>query len=487
MEMGLEKKRFLSMKKVKCVLIDPPDKLVTYTEVFAFAKASEDKLGGKSDFCQKEGVPASTQMHEVYPPLGLLYIAAVLEENSIDVCLIEARAMGLSHDEVIEEVRKENPDFVGITAITARINSALYLSAKVKEINPDIKVVLGGPHVHFEHRDVINDPAVDFCVRGEGELTTLELIKTVLENGNLQEVKGITFKEGDEVIVTPDRPYVANLDTLSFPARELLQSPVYRGLWTEGKTFTPMLATRGCPYLCQFCDAPAIWGRVHRRRSAENVLDELEQVYNEFGVRYVRFVDDLLVANKKWAIELCRGIRKRCLNDLSWACDGRVGLMSYELLEELKKANCKVIFYGIEFGNQRILDFCKKGFTIEQVKETIEMTSKVGVSSYGYFMLGYPTETIETVEDTINLAVELALDYGMDSAGFSIVTPFPGTGLYEYCERNNMLKSTDWSQYSYQLGKGIIKLEHITDEELATLYERALYEFQFREKLQQFV
>jgi len=453
-------------RKIKCVLIDPPDEI--------------------PHSYQEESASQSTQMHEVYPPLGLLYIAAVLQQNGIDVRLVEARAMGLSHDEVIEEVKEENPDFVGITAITARINSALYLSAKVKEFNPDVKVILGGPHIHFEHIAVISEPSVDFCVRGEGEITTLDLIETASSGGNLQEVKGVTFKENNNVIINPDRPFFQNLDTFPFPARQLLQSPVYKGLWTEGETFSPMLATRGCPYLCQFCDAPAIWGRVHRRRSVANVLDELEQIYKRLGVRYIRFVDDLLIANKKWAIQLCRGILERGLDDLSWACDGRVGLMSEELLEELKGANCKVIFYGIEFGNQRILDFCKKGFTAEQVRQTIEMTSKVGISSYGYFMMGYPTETMETVEDTINLAVELALDYGMDSAGFSIVTPFPGTGLYEYCKKNNMLKSTDWSQYSYQLGKGVIRLEHITDEELATLYERGLYEFQFREKLCQF-
>lgn len=475
------------MKEIEFVLIDPPDE----------TPANACALAGKPYFYQKQDASRSTQMHEVYPSLGLLYIAAVLEENGIGVHLIEARSMGLSHDEVIEEVstlggsasggKKDSPHFVGITVITARISSALYLSAKVKEINPDTKIILGGPHVHFEHRTVINDPSVDFCVRGEGEITVLELIKTVSEGGSLQDVKGITFKEGAQVIVTPDRSHVTDLDALPFPARGLLQSPAYRGLWTEGKAFSPMLATRGCPYFCQFCDAPAIWGRMHRRKSVTSVLDELEQIYNEFGVRYVRFVDDLLVANKKWAIELCRGILGRGLDDLSWVCDGRVGLMSEELLEELKKANCKIIFYGIEFGNQRILDLCKKGFTIEQVKETIEITSKVGISSYGYFMMGYPTETVETVEDTINLAIKLALDYGMDSAGFSIVTPFPGTGLYEYCKKNDMLKSTDWSQYAYQLGKSIIRLEHIADEELAVLYERALYEFQFREKLKQYV
>lgn len=170
----------------------------------------------------------------------------------------------------------------------------------------------------------------------------------------------------------------------------------------------------------------------------------------------------------------------------TWACDGRVGLISEELLYEMKNAGCRVIFYGIEFGNQGILDFCKKGFTVKQVYETIEMTSKVGISSYGYFMIGYPTETVETIEETINLSKDLALNYGMDSAGFSIITPFPGTALFEYCEKNKMLKTLDWSRYSYQLQKGVIELKHISDEKLYELYERVLYEFQFKEQLYQF-
>jgi len=454
-------------RKIKCVLIDPPDE--------------------SPNFFQKQNTPKVTEMHEVYPSLGPLYIAATLKQNNIDVHLIEARTENLSYDKVIEEVKKEDPDFVGITVITSRISNALYLSAKVKEINPDIKVILGGPHINFEHKTVITNTSVDFCVRGEGEITVLHLITCVSNGGNLRDIRGITFKaKNNEVIITPDRPFIQDLDILPFPDRELLHSPAYKGTWTEGEAFSPMLATRGCPFLCQFCAAPTIWGRLQRRRSVVNVLDELEEIYNKFGVRYIRFVDDLLVVNQKWAIELCRGMIKRGLNDLSWACDGRVGVMSEELLEELKKANCKVIFYGIEFGNQRILDLSKKGINVTQVKETIEMTLKAEISSYGYFMMGYPTETVETVEDTINLATELGLEYGMDSAGFSIVTPFPGTELYKYCQRNNMLKSTDWNRYSYQRGESIIKLKNITDKELKALYEKALYEFKFKEKLRQF-
>ncbi len=451
---------------VKCVLVDPPDRV--------------------SDMAKSHGATNATKMHEVYPPLGLAYIAATLLENSIDVSLIEARTRSLSHDEVIKKIEKEAPQFVGITAITARINSALYLAEKVKKISPDIKVILGGPHIHFEHKTVINNDSVDFCVRGEGEITSLDLINCLTKGGDLTAIKGITFKRDNDIIVNPDRPFVKSLDTFAFPARNLLHNPAYRGLWTEGQTFSPVLSTRGCPYHCAFCAAPRIWGRKHRRRSVENVLDELEQIYKEFGVRYIRFLDDLLIVNKKWTIDLCRGMAERGLDDLAWACDGRVSLVSEELLEEMKKANCIVIFYGIEFGNQRILDLCNKGFTIDQVRETVKITSKTGISSYGYFMMGYPTETVETVEDTINLAKDLALNHGLDSAGFSIVTPFPGTPLYEYCEMNDMLVTSDWSQYSYQLERGVIELENITYAELNDLYERAINEFQFKEALYQF-
>jgi len=450
----------------KCLLIDPPDRA--------------------PDTSRGQEAPRATEMHEVYPPLGLAYIAATLIRNGVVVRLIEARTRRLSHEEVIERIEKEAPQFVGITAITPRVNSALYLAKKVKEIDPNIKVILGGPHIHFEHKTIINNESVDFCVRGEGEITVLDLINCLVKGGDLSEIKGITFKRGNDVIVNPPRPFVQDLDTFAFPARKLMYHPAYRGSWTDGQTFSSVLATRGCPYHCAFCATPAIWGRKHRRRSVENVLDEVEEIHKKFGVRYVRFVDDLLIVNKKWTINLCRGIIERGLTDLIWACDGRVGLMSEELLNEMKNSGCMVIFYGIEFGNQRILDFCRKGFTIKQVRETIDMTEKVGISSYGYFMMGYPTETVETIEDTINLAKDLALNNGMDSAGFSIVTPFPGTALFEYCRTNDMLRTTDWSQYSYQLKKGVIKLQNISDEKLNELYERAIDEFQFKEKLYQF-
>jgi len=191
----------------KCLLIDPPDQ-------------TPDMLKGQE-------VPTATEMHEVYPPLGLAYIAAALIQNGIVVRMIEARTRSLSHDEVLERVEKEDAQFVGITAITARINSALYLAIKVKEIDPNIKVILGGPHIHFEHKTIINNDSVDFCVRGEGEITVLELIDCLSNSGDPANVKGVTFKQVNDVIVNPDRPFVQNLDAFAFPSRELMHNPAY--------------------------------------------------------------------------------------------------------------------------------------------------------------------------------------------------------------------------------------------------------------------
>ncbi|MFQ6003395.1 MAG: B12-binding domain-containing radical SAM protein, partial [Candidatus Zixiibacteriota bacterium] len=343
---------------------------------------------------------------------------------------------------------------------------------------PHTVLVLGGPHIHFQHREVIEKDYVDFCVRGEGEYTMMELVHAVSDADNLRQVKGITFKEGNKVIVTADRPLIQNLDDLPFPARDLLPNHIYRRyVMGEEEKFTAMLASRGCPFRCHFCAVPSMWKK-HRRRSVESVLDELEHVHGRYSINNVRFSDDLFVANKKWVFEFCKGIVDRGLN-IKWSCDGRIGLMSTELLRRMKKAGCQYIFYGIEFGDQRILNFSGKGITIEQIYDTVKHTKEAGIIPYGYFMIGYPTETKEAIEKTISLASDPNL--GLDHAGFSIVTPFPGTQLYEYCKANGLLKTTDWNQYSMiQPGKGVIKLRNVTDEELVDLYYRGHREFYFR-------
>jgi len=210
-----------------------------------------------------------------------------------------------------------------------------------------------------------------------------------------------------------------------------------------------------------------------------NVLDELEDIYGSYKVGLVRFTDEAIVANKRWVIEFCRGMVERGLSRvIEWSCDGRVDLVSQEMLAEMRRANCRLIFYGIEFGNQRILDLSGKGTTLAQIRSAVSMTREAGISPVGNFMLGYPGETRETIKDTIGLATSLDIDH----PSFSIVTPFPGTQLYDNCKERDLLRTDNWEEYNYiHPRRGVIKLRGVPDEELIDLYEQARSEFYYRQ------
>lgn len=446
-------------KNVGCVLVAPPTMAVNISK--------------------EEGIKQAVEQASSYPPIGLAYIAAVLKQNGIDVNIIDAKSLRLSYNEVSEIIAKESPDLVGVSVFTTQLRSALTLCQEVKKASPATKIVLGGPHINPLHEEVIKEEFVDFCVRGEGESTMLELVDAISNGVDLKTVRGITLKEGDEIVVTPDRPFIKDLDSLPFPARELLPNHLYKGaIGLKEGSFTLVTATRGCPFRCHFCSSPQFWS-IHRRRSVANVLDELEHVCLTYKVDLVRFTDEAIVANKKWITEFCQGMGERGLNkEIAWCCDGRVDVMSEDVLEKMREANCQLIFYGIEFGNQRILDLSGKGTTLAQIHQAIDITRKAGISPVGNFMLGYPTETGETIEDTIALARSLDIDH----PSFSIVTPFPGTQLYDYCKHNGLLRTGNWEEYNYiHPERGVIKLSDVTDEELMNLYEKARSEFYYRQ------
>ena len=210
----------------------------------------------------------------------------------------------------------------------------------------------------------------------------------------------------------------------------------------------------------------------------DNVIAEMEETYTKFGIEYMRFTDEIFVLNRKWLNEFCQKMMDTGLNrEITWSCDSRVDLVNEEILRAMSQANCKTIFFGIEFGNQKILDDCGKRIKVEQIYQAIELSKKVGIYPTGNFMIGYPTETKETIEDTINLALNLDLDF----CSFSIVTPFPGCKLFDYCQDKDLLKSEDWEQYNYfHPGESVIRLPSIDDDELMELYRRIQYEYYFR-------
>ena len=441
-------------RTVRCVLIDPP---ITVGE-----SEAEPEAGKKRSF--------------VYPPVGLTYLAASLRDSGVDARIIDAKSLELTCEATVQAAVSEEPDFIGVTVFTSRLKSSLDVCRGIKALRPTTMVVVGGPHIHPLHREVIQQDFIDFCLRGEGEITMRELIDALSNGGDPARVRGITFRDGGGVVVTPDRPMLQNLDALPFPARDLLAHDTYRLSTGSGEVrFAAVSASRGCPFDCHFCSVPRFWPR-RRQRSAANVLDELRDV-QALGVEFVRFTDELFTARRRWVSEFCQGMVERGLNTMAWSCDSRVDTISADLLEEMKRANCQVIFYGIEFGNQRILDLSGKKTAISQIYHVVRMTKEAGISPHANFMLGYPTETRQTIEDTI----ELACRVGVDGATFTIVTPFPGTELFDYCLEHNLLRTTDWEEYDYcRPDRAIIQLPDVPDHELAGLWKKANWEFQFR-------
>jgi len=444
---------------MKCILIDPPRRAVNIIQDEVILKATE----GASKF----------------PPLGLAYLAGYLQANGIEVQIIDAKSLNLLYSDICEIVAKEEPDIVGVTVFTSNLKSSLVTCKEIKKAYPPAKIVVGGAHIHPQHREVIEKPYIDFCVRGEGEETILELTEALSSGKDLEEVKGLTFKKDHNIIVTPDRPRIKDLDSLPLPARNLLQNQMYKAQMGDSwGAFTAVSASRGCPFKCHYCSVPQFWPLL-RRRSVQNVLQELHEIRYKYEIKNVRFTDELITLNKKWLTEFCQGMVDQGLSkEIAWNCDSRVDTVSRSLLEEMKKANCRVIFYGIEFGNQRILDFCAKGTKVAQIHEAIKITKEVGIIPTGNFMIGYPTETIETIEDTVKLIKSLKLDFG----SVSMVTPFPGSQLYNYCQKNNLLQTNNWEEYTYfHPQKAVIKLDGLADEDLKNLYQKAYFELVYKD------
>lgn len=417
------------------------------------------------------------------PPLGIAYIASNLEKNGIKVKIIDSPTLNLSEEQVLSRVKRFKPDFVGISVTMQSYKIAREVILKLKNNLPRCKFVFGGPIVNFESEKIMKDcPSLDFCVRGEGEETLRELIEKVSKRKPIDKILGLTWRKKEKIVKNPDRPLIANLDQLPFPAWHLLPMEEYRGSADLGgkKPFATVIATRGCVFNCRFCAATIMW-KGQRRRSVENVLNEIEILLKKYKISCIHFPDDLLLANKNFATDFCKGMIKRGFSDkISWSCNGRVNLMDKDLIETLKKAGCVCIFYGIESGNQKILNAIDKKVTLAQIADAVKMTHETGLRVSGSLLVGYPGESRKTVEQTISFAKKLDLDY----ASFHIVVPYPGTPLYDDCVKNNWLLSDNWEDYVLDVyGEShlsVIKLKHLTPQDVCDLYKYANRKFTYR-------
>ncbi|MEM1995068.1 MAG: radical SAM protein [Nitrososphaerales archaeon] len=384
----------------------------------------------------------------IQQPLGLAYVAAVLEEAGYNVKIIDSPVLGLSLQETVETVIRMRPDVVGITATTPTFNRAISLAESLKKV-ADIPLVIGGPHSTTLPDETLALSCFDIAIIGEGEYTMLELLKCLQKGTPLHEVKGIAFKERGQIVKTPPRAYIDDLDALPFPARHLLPPLKYYHPTPSAYRSLPqatMITSRGCPYQCTFCDR-SVFGNKYRARSPKNVVDEVEELVYEYRAKEVRFWDDTFNINRKRVLEICREMLMRRL-DISWTCLCRANLVDEEMLREMAKAGCWQVEYGIESGNEELLKKIGKGITLQQIKGAVEKTKAAGMKARGFFMLGLPGETEQTLRQTISFARSLKLD----AAVFHITIPFPGTDLYLSAVSSGELRTDLNYQYYLMFG-----------------------------------
>ena len=383
-------------------------------------------------------------MGVIAPPLGIAYMAGVLQENNIDVEILDASAEDMDFKDVEKELLKKKPDLVALTALTPTIGRALETAQVVKETLPDSIVVMGGYHPTFNFIETLEDENVDIVIRGEGEYIMLNLVQALENQSSLHDVKGIVFedKNSKEIVVNPEAPLIQNLDELPFPALNLLPMKKYR-LLDMDTHMTTMITTRGCPMQCSFCSSAAMHGKKIRERSVENIVDEIEYLKTNYDIDTIAFMDDTFTLKKRKVMAICDEILKRNI-EIMWGCTSRVDTLDEKLLKKMKEAGCITIFIGVESADQQQLDNMCKNTTIAKIENAFKIAHKLKIRTIASVALGMPGDTKEIMNKTVKFVHKLKPNYAI----YSLATPYPGTRFYKEAFEKNLIKIKDWSKYT---------------------------------------
>ncbi|MEK6984221.1 MAG: radical SAM protein [Nanoarchaeota archaeon] len=394
------------------------------------------------------------------PPLGLCYMAAVLERDGHEVRIMDCPVNNYTISDILTEITNFDPKAIGIAAITSLANVTKELCDVIKNQFPDKFIILGGPHPTVMPNEVSQEINADIVIQGEADNIISDVLKNLEEYQNKRIIKaGIVMK----------------LDELPLPARHLLDMSKYTSLpntYKKSANTFQMVTSRGCPFTCTFChDAKGVF----RQRSVENVIKEIKHLQEKYDVKEIAFWDDIITLNKAWMHKFCEALDKERIG-LIWSCYTRLDLVDEPLLRSMKKAGCWNIFFGIEAGSQELLDNMKKKMTIEQMANQVRLVKKIGIEIRGSFMIGLPGETPEKARETIKYAIDLDPDY----AQFTITTPYPGTELWNTAEQWGTLNK-DFRNFN-EWQPVFIPKGYKNADELLQMHKEAFRRFYFRPK-----
>lgn len=429
--------------------------------------------------------------------LGLGYIAAVLEQYGYEVRILDAQAVGinnikengdsirigLSEHEIKSYIERYQPGIVGIsTMFTAYASDAHNVAKLVKEVNSEIHVNFGGAHASAFPDTVLNDKNVDSVVVGEGEISFLELVKSLEKKESISKVEGTVVRKGNKIVYNSKRQFISDLDSIPFPARHLFPMDIYFQYANKAAHFSMrqpaaiMVTSRGCPKNCVYCSIHSIWGNKWRYRSATNVVDEIEFLISEYRVKEILFLDDNISANRKRMMDICEEIIKRKL-DIKWTAPNGIAIWSLDkaLIRKMKESGCYRLTFGIESGDSETQKFIRKNLDLNHAKEIIKYTNNIGIWTICTFIMGFPYETMDSIRNTIDFATNSDIDFAL----FYLLEPFPGTQIYEIFKDEGLMDNIQAQDLRTLISSGNcgIDTKFFTKEELRKLQAIAYSRF----------
>jgi len=412
-------------------------------------------------------------------PIGLSTLAAITETAGHEVRFIDAPILDQPTPKVVEDAMEWKPDLVGMTAMTAVYPAACEVANALRDAGYGGKVVLGGPHVTFTAEQTLREePAFDFVVRGEADASFVELLEALQSGGSPRDIAGVSMREDGRIVHAPPRVAPKDIGPIPPPAYHLLPMDAYRERQAGafGETFSPvrLLASRGCPWSCEFCSVPAVSGKAYRQRRADVIVDEVARLHREYGITSFKFADDSLGVVARHVLDICAGIKGLDM-PLKWECETRLDLLKPNILEALAGAGCRGIWVGIESGNAATLKRVSKGLKLEEIAPQVRLIQKYGLRVSGFFITGLPFENEAGHQENVRFACEL----GLDMAVFSVLTPFPGTEYWNHPEKHGLnIRTRNFSHYTES--EAVIDTSELTAEDINRINWQSYLNFYMR-------
>lgn len=412
-----------------------------------------------------------------FPPLGLCYLSSTLKQAGFTkIKLVDFRVETFSEKEFLNILSEFDPCLVGISVYTENHHYCINISKLIKEHKSEVRIILGSVQATFMWKELMTESVTDFICRGEGEMCILELSEYLLAgNDQFSQIKGLVWRKGDEVISNTNRQMIKNLDSLPFPDRTLIEDKSYM-------TINTMLSTRGCPGQCLFCSSKSFWGNSIRIRKADSIFSEIISLFDHYGRNsdfFLEMLDDTFTIKPQRILEVCKAIISHGI-EFKWGCLSRLDVLNSEILQIMHDAGCEQIQIGVECSDQKTLNEIGKKIDLEKLESILEACKNIGIGVRVGFMLGFPNDTVDLINERIEYAKYIWSKYDLLKVTLSYNTPFPGTYYYNNSEVAGItIHAKNWKQYSVY--NPIISTKHLTQAQLAEAYHKFnLYSIKLR-------